>query len=95
MTFRKAQVGARQLSFRIGLGTLAYAFNRSDYNNPFDEPTNDFKQQFMVTNPELFAKEVCRAMNDEAEDGSTPLTRFLDSMMQAALENGCEGVEEL
>jgi hypothetical protein len=34
-------------------------------------------------------------MEDEAEDGSSPLTRFLDKVMLAAIDAGSAGVEEL
>lgn len=83
-----------ELVIRIGVDTLKCAFERADFNNPFDENRNDFVQQDEVTDPNAFAKGVKDALCDEAEDGSTPLTRLMDQMFCEAIEAGCEGVEE-
>ena len=41
--------------------------------------------------PETFSKDVMYELQEEGEDGSTPLTRLLDKMCFAALEHGSEG----
>lgn len=47
-----------------------------------------------VTDAEVFAKEVCRALNDEAEDGTTRGHTMFDGAFLEAIEQGAEGVEE-
>lgn len=47
-----------------------------------------------VTNPEVFAKEMVRALNDEDEQGTTPIHRLLDEATNEAIESGAEGIEE-
>lgn len=88
-----AKGGALRIS--IGASTLAFAFDNSEDNNPYNDETDTFDRTYIVKRPFVFARDVCYAMNDEAEDGSTPLTRFLDKMMQSAVEQGSDGVEEV
>lgn len=47
-----------------------------------------------VTNARAFAKEVVHALNDEDEDGTTPIHRLFDAAFEEAIEQGAEGVEE-
>ena len=48
----------------------------------------------VVSDADVFGREVCRAMNDEAEDGSTLVTRMVDAAIERAVEGGCEGVSD-
>lgn len=88
----RAVVKNGRLYVSIGIATLAFAFENSEDNNPYDEPSGDYIQKIQVSDRRQFAEDVCLAMNDEAEDGSTPLTRFLDSMMNTAVEQGSLGI---
>lgn len=88
----KAEVKANHLCLGIGISTLAWAFEHCEDNNPFNESTGNYEQRYRIGDPLQFAKDVCHEMNDEAEDGSTPLTRFLDSMMDRAVEQGSLGI---
>lgn len=90
----RAEVKADHLCVAIGIRTLSFAFENSEENNPYDEDFCDTKRQFSISNPLQFAKDVCHEMNDEGEDGSTPLTRFLDSMMGRAVEQGSLGIHD-
>jgi len=47
-----------------------------------------------VTDAEVFAKEVCRALNDEREDGTTRVHMMFDGAFMEAIEQGAEGIEE-
>jgi hypothetical protein len=90
----RATVEGGRLVISIGVDTLAFAFENGEENNPFNEQANDFERQLRIADPLQFAEDVCRELNDEAEDGSTPFTRFFDSMMEAAVENGSLGIED-
>jgi hypothetical protein len=83
-----------ELVIRIGSGTMAFALELSAENNPFDEDLNDFKRLFRVTKPLVLASDIRTELCREAEDGSTPLTRLLDSMYFAAIDAGTDGVRE-
>lgn len=83
-----------ELVIRIGIGTLAYAFDHMEENNPYDDNLRDFKQSWKVSDPMEFAKDVVGALVDEEEDGSHPLNRLLDQVCTAAADNGCLGIEE-
>ncbi len=48
-----------------------------------------------VTDPAVFAKEVCRALNDEREDGTTRVHMMFDAAFMHAIEQGAEGIEEV
>lgn len=88
----RAVVQDGKLIISIGIRTLAWAFEHSEGNNPYDDSLGDFKREYRIADPVQFAKDVCHEINDEGEDGSTPLTRFLDSMMDNAIENGSLGI---
>lgn len=88
------KVQGRELVIRIGVGTLAWAFDHESENNPWDDEKNEHIQAFKVTDPKKFAKDVVYAALREEEDGSTPLSDFLDQICRAAAEDGSEGVDE-
>lgn len=83
---RKAPLTARlvdgQLVVSVGIETIKLAFeHHPEWDNPDAVPS-------AVTNPDEFAHDVILEMNDESENGSTPLTRFLDDMLMRAMNNG-------
>lgn len=82
-----------ELVIRIGVDTLAFCFEISDSNQPFDEAINDFRRSWKVTDKYKFAEGVGIALCDEAEDGSTPLTGILDEACGKAVEDDM-GVDE-
>ena len=83
-----------RLTVEIGIDVLAYAVAFSDWANPFDEAKDDYIRTFAITDPVQFAKDVKYAMLHEREDGSTPLSDFLDKMCEAALDDGSTGTDE-
>lgn len=83
-----------ELVIRIGINTLAFAFEEGEDNNPFDENIDNFRKAHKVTDPDIFAKEVYLELIREREDGSTPVTDLLDKMFSEALDMGCQGIEE-
>jgi hypothetical protein len=48
---------------------------------------------FKVTDAEAFARDLVAELNREEEDGTTPVHRMFDAVIQGAIENGAEGVE--
>jgi hypothetical protein len=82
-----------ELVIRIGVDTLAFCFEISEENQPFDEQANDFRRAWRVVDKHKFAKGVGIALTDEEEDGSTPLTKILDDAFTHAIENDM-GVDE-
>lgn len=79
---------------RIGAETLAHALKFADWAIRYDEVRDDYLQPYRVTDPTELAKDVIHAMLREEEDGSTPLSDFLDKMTEAAIDDGCIGVED-
>lgn len=75
----------------IGIHTLAHAVAYADWANRWND--EDYVRTFAITDPVQFAEDVAYAMQREAEDGSTPLSDFLDKMAEAALDDGSIGVE--
>jgi hypothetical protein len=82
------------LIIQIGIGTLAFAFEHSEQNNPFDDDLNEFKRTYKIANKMEFAKDVLRELCDEAENGETIFTRLLDKACLSAVYNGSIGVED-
>ncbi len=83
-----------ELVISIGADTLAVALKFAPWAVLFDEIRNDYVQQYQVVDPVELAKDVRHAMLREREDGSSPLTDFLDAMTKAAIEDGSLGVDE-
>lgn len=50
--------------------------------------------RFKVTDEDAFARDLIGELNREEEDGTTPIHRLLDAMINEALESGGEGIEE-
>ena len=86
--------GDGRLCVQIGIATLAFACERQEDHNPYNESTGGFKRLYRVTDAVAFAGEVRVELCREEENGATPLTDLLDKACTAAIENGCEGVEE-
>jgi hypothetical protein len=83
-----------ELVIRIGIKTLAWAFDHEEGNNVWDQDRELFIQSWKVSDPQVFAEEVAIAMNSEEENGATPVTEFFDKMCYSALDDGAMGIEE-
>ena len=83
-----------QLSIVIGVKTLAHALKFAEWAIRYDEIRDDYVQPYWVVDPEELAKDVMHAMLHEHEDGSSPLSDFLDAMTKAAIEDGSLGVDD-
>lgn len=90
----KVSVRDGELVIRIGATVLAKAFECAEFNNPFDDKTDDFKKLGQVVFPVMFAREVRDALRHEEEDGSTFVTDMLDKAMSYAFEQGAVSIEE-
>ena len=82
-----------RLVIAIGVRTLAHAVTYADWVNPWrdiedHDAGGDYRRDFVITDAPAFAKDVMHAMLDEREDGSTPISDFLDKMTLAAVEDG-------
>lgn len=82
------------LVVRIGIQTLAHAVTYADWANPYDEKANEFVRSFAITDAEQFVADVAHEMTREREDGSTPLSDFIDKMSQNAVDDGSMGLHE-
>lgn len=81
----KCRIDGGVLCISIGVNTLKFAAeNHEDF---FDGDKNTLE----VTDAALFAKEVLREIDREAEDGTTPVHLMLDRAIFEAVENGPEG----
>jgi hypothetical protein len=83
-----------EVVIRIGIGTIAWAFDHMEENNTWSDEKNDFVQRWKVTDPVEFAKDVVSELTNEEEDGSHPLSRLLDKVSTAAADQGSIGIEE-
>jgi len=79
----------------IGVETLAWAFEQSEDCQGFDDRKAKFLQQYRVTDPDGFAKDVKREFEKEEEDGNTELYKFFDQMCMNALEDGSGFIDYL
>lgn len=83
-----------EVVIRVGIDTLAWAFDHMGENNPYDEEVHDFVQTWKVTDPSEFAKDVVGELTREEEDGTHPLHLLLDQACNAAADQGSLGIDE-
>lgn len=83
-----------EIVIRIGIGTLAWAFDHMEDNNPWSDDKRDFVQRWKVSDQLEFAKDVVGELTNEEEDGSHPLNVLLDQVSTAAADQGSLGIEE-
>lgn len=83
-----------EIVIRVGIDTIKWALEHHEDSQPYNEETDQYEQKWIVTDPAEFAKDVRRAMENEEEDGTTPLIEFLDQMCILALEDGSIGTDE-
>ncbi len=87
------KVAQGKLTIEVGVNVLANACAYADWANPWDDERQEYIRTFAITDSEQFARDVAHAMTHEAEDGSIPLSDFLDQMLEVALDDGSEGAE--
>jgi len=94
----KISIEGNELVIRIGIDTLASAFERSEINNPHNDATDEWEQSFTVTDPRELAKDIIYIIKEPIAGDfgsvSTSLELFLDEACQEAIERGCIGVIE-
>lgn len=81
------------LVIRVGIQTLAHACTYADWANQWSEDADDYIREFAITDVKQFAKDVIHEMLSEREDGSTPLSDFLDKMTEEAVNQGSLGLD--
>lgn len=79
------------LSISVSVATLCHAARNSNFF--FD--ASERGTPLVITDENDFAKSVRRALNREAEDGSTPITRLLEAAFEYVAEQGEDGIDEL
>lgn len=90
----KVEIVDDEIVIRVGIDVVKWALEHHEESQPYNDELGDYEQKWIVTDTAEFAKDVKNAMNDEAEDGSTPLSDFLDKMCTNALEDGSCGANE-
>lgn len=90
----QAFIEGEEVVIRVGIDTMRIAFENSEENSRFDEGKREYVPVYAVSDPLLFAKDAIIEMEREGEDGSTPLTGFLDKMMAEAANQGSLGIAD-
>jgi hypothetical protein len=53
-----------------------------------------YDKRYQVTNPEGFAVEIAHELNNEDEEGSTPIHKLFDAAINEALNQGAQYADE-
>ncbi len=77
------------LRISLGVNGLKYA---AEHHDSFYLPWTD-KWSLVINDPDKFAEEVCRQLQEEQEDGTTPVHTMLDKAIYEAVEQGAEGID--
>lgn len=80
------------LTIEIGIDTLAHAALRADFAYEIADPVGGGRpdKKYKISQPRGFAVEVKSELLDEAEDGSSLLTRVIDAACEQAVEQGSQ-----
>lgn len=76
-----------RLVISIGVGLLAFAVQAAS-------DVSGWPEDWYITDPAAFAKEIARTLEREEEDGTTPVHKMLDAAALETLEQGADAVEE-
>ena len=86
----EAEIVGDMLIIALRISTLAHAARQSEHFFQCAEQGKPLN----ITNEAVFSQSVANALNREAEDGSTPITRMLDKATEWVSEQGEDGIEE-
>lgn len=78
------------LSISIGVDALVEAVQANPHSNFFG-----LVESMKVTDNDAFAEAILFSLQEEREDGATPVHIMFDRAAEHAIEQGCDGVEEV
>lgn len=81
-----------KLIIEIGVGCLAHAIQLAPSLTSYDEASGEYREP-KVTDPHVFAREICNELRRESEDGTTRVHKMLDDAAMEAIEQGAEGIQ--
>lgn len=87
----RVEIANGEISIHLPIGVLHMAAQWCPELNEYDPEGGDYKKP-IVTDARLFAEAVVAALVDEAENGSTLVTRMFDRAFCAAVDNGADGI---
>ncbi len=88
----RASLEGDELVIRIGTATLSHAAEHCPQLVP--QPGKSDPPYCKVDDPEMLVRDVCRELQREEEDGTTPLHDLLDEAIAAAFDDGSLAFEE-
>lgn len=83
----KAVIEGAEIVIRVPLASLATVVDGAWM-------CHGIEPRLKVTDAAAFARDLCDALNDEDDEGSTPVHRLFDVGIQGAYERGAEGICE-
>lgn len=85
-----AKIEGDEIVIRVPLAAIPHAAQLALSEHGYSTDDNAWTR-IQITDPRTFAADMCRAMNDESEDGSTRVHLLLDAAVCVAYEQGSEG----
>ena len=89
----EVKIENEELVIRVGISTLCKAVRQCPSISDAVMEADCDESVVEITDETVFAQAICDALEDEEEDGSTPVHRLLDAAADSAIEQGCEGIE--
>ena len=89
----EVKIENEELVIRVGISTLCTAVRQCQVIDHAVMDADGDEGAVEITDEAVFAKEILHALEQEEEDGSTPVHRMLDAAANWAIEQGCEGIE--
>ncbi len=80
-----ANIEGKEIVIRVKISALKTAF---------EAHPNGLAEDYRLTSLKTVADSLVRRLNDEEEDGTTPVHRLFDAAFEEALEQGDEGFAE-
>ncbi|MFN3464449.1 MAG: hypothetical protein ACK4X1_10260 [Terricaulis sp.] len=89
-----ASIEYGEIIIRVPISALPHAAKIAFEDANYDCNEISGETRMRVNDPALFAAGIVRALNEESEDGSTPVHLLLDRAVLVAAEQGSEGLAE-
>lgn len=86
----KCAIEGKDIVIRLPVDALGAIVEFAEFNETRDGENGE--QKTLVTDADVFAKELILKMLSEDEAGNSPITRMIDACVEDAINDGAQGV---
>jgi hypothetical protein len=88
-TALSADIKNGMLTIKVGVDILKFA---AEHSEKYWLPNTD-KYAFVIDDADAFASDLLSTMQDEEEDGTSNIHKFIDAMIELSVDQGNTGID--